>query len=79
MFDYTVPAQLYYPVRAGKWAPLSFDRFETSAEAIKYAVEQLTPVMLHGAVLEIEEDRFGSGDIRQLYEAQSFPLDRTRL
>jgi hypothetical protein len=76
IFDYTVPAQLYYPQRPGKSAPLNFDRFETSAEAIKYAVEHLTPFMLHGAILEIEEDRFGSSDIQQLYEDNLFPLER---
>jgi hypothetical protein len=38
--DYAVPAQLCYPRRPGKWAPLSFDRFETNAETIQHAVER---------------------------------------
>ena len=55
---------------------MSFRRFETSAEAIKYAVEELPPVMFNGAILETEEDRYVSTQIRSLYEDAAFPLQR---
>lgn len=75
-FDYATKAGLYHQLRMGRSAPMSFRRFETSAEAIKYAVEELSPVMFHGAVLETEDDRFESKQIRLLYENAAFPLER---
>jgi hypothetical protein len=76
VFDYTAPAELFHPIRLGNRAPLSFRRFATSAEAIKFAIEQLSPAAFHGAVLEIEESRFDGALIRELYESGSFPLGR---
>ncbi len=75
-FDYTAGAGLFHQLRMGRSAPMSFRRFATSAEAIKFAVEELTPVMFHGAILETEDDRFGSTQIRLLYENAAFPLER---
>jgi hypothetical protein len=76
MFDYSAPAELFHALRAGKGAPLGFHRFETSAEAIKYAVEELSPGVLHGAILEVAEQRFSGQDIRGLYDHKAFPLHR---
>lgn len=75
-FDYAAGAGLFHPLRVGRLAPISFRRFETSAAAIKFAVEELTPVMFHGAILETGDDRFGSTQIRMLYDDAAFPLER---
>jgi hypothetical protein len=75
-FDYAAGAGLVLPLRVGRSAPISFRRFETSAAAIKFAVEELTPVMFRGAILETGDDRFGSAQIRMLYDDAAFPLER---
>lgn len=75
-FNYQASAELFYPRRMGRTAPLEFQRFDTSAEAIKFAIEQLTPASLHGAVIELESDRLDSSVIRKLYESDHFPLAR---
>lgn len=77
LFDYKAPAELFYPLRMGKRSPLGFHRFDTSADAIKYALEELSPVMLQGAILEVADERFDSSLIRELYESGSFPLERS--
>lgn len=76
VFDYMAPAQLYHPLRLGRQAPLGFHRFDTSAQAIKFAVEELTPIMLRGATLEVADDRLDGAGIRELYDDGAFPLDR---
>jgi hypothetical protein len=76
MFDHTAPAELFHALRAGRGAPLGFHRFETSAEGIKYAVEELSSVILYGAILEVAEQRFSGHHIRELYNDKAFPLHR---
>lgn len=75
-FDFQAPAELFHPLKMGKRSPLSFHRFDTSAEAIKFAVEELSPVALQGAVLEVADDRLDSSTIRELYDSGDFPLTR---
>jgi len=55
---------------------MSYRRFPTSAEAIKYAVETLENVALLSAALVVGEDRFEGAEIRALYEGKQFPLGR---
>jgi hypothetical protein len=76
-FDFTAMAELY-PRRAkmSKREPVSYKRFDTAAEAIRYAVEELHPDLLLGAVLEVDEERFDSEAIMNLYTSSEFPLPR---
>lgn len=76
-FDFTVMAELY-PRRAkmSKREPVSYKRFATAAEAIRYAVEDLHPDLLVGAVLEVDEQRFDSEAIMSLYASSDYPLPR---
>lgn len=77
-FDFTQPAELFHPLRKGRHSPLAFHRFDTSAEAVKFAVEELTAVMFLGAVLEVAEgERFDSTLIQALYDCVAFPLGRS--
>ena len=49
-FDYRVPAVLFMAKRkAGARQPLSYRRFATAAEAIRFAVEELPAVRALGA------------------------------
>jgi hypothetical protein len=76
-FDFTAMAELY-PRRAkmSKREPVSYKRFDTAAEAIRYAVEDLSPDLLVGAVMEVDEERFDSEAIVNLYASSGYPLPR---
>ena len=52
-FDYTAPAELFIGKGRGSagGGSMTYRRFPTSAEAIKYAVETLKPVSLVSAAL----------------------------
>lgn len=78
-FDFQAPAELFHPLRLGRNAPLGFHRFESSAEAIKYACERLTPAMLQGAILEMGDERYEPAVIGELYRSARFPLQRAEL
>ena len=75
-FDYQAPAELFHPLRMGRGAPVAFQRFATTAEAIKFAIESLPPQLLHGAVIEVSDERLDSAGMRELYDHASFPLGR---
>jgi hypothetical protein len=74
LFDYEAPADLF-PARgkAGR-RPLGYRRFNTAAEAIRYAVEQMPPELLDGTVLESSDERSDGPRIRALYDSQDYPL-----
>lgn len=62
-----------------KREPVSYKRFDSAAEAIRYAVEDLNPELLVGAVLEVDEERFDGEAIRDLYASSGFPLPRSKV
>lgn len=75
-FDFGAPAELF-PSRSKKGrAPWRYKRFDTAAEAIRFAVEEMTESALLGAYLEVDEARFGVVEIRNLYEDADYPLKR---
>jgi hypothetical protein len=76
-FDFAAPAELFCPtISRSRRGPLVFRRFATSAEAIRFAVEDLDTTLLYGTVLEVDETRFDAAAIRELYESNTFPLPR---
>jgi hypothetical protein len=75
-FDYDAPAELF-PSRTKKGrGQITYKRFETGAEAIRFAIEDVPPAALVGAYLELDEARFGFQDIHSLYRDAAFPLKR---
>ena len=62
--------------RSGARQPLSYRRFATAAEAIRFAVEELPGVRTLGAWMQVGEERFNSEDIQRLYESTSYPRRR---
>jgi hypothetical protein len=75
-FDYNAPAELY-PGRNRKSAKrVSYRRFETAADAIRFAVEELPELLLLGACIEINEQRFNYKDIQALYASDQYPLQK---
>jgi len=75
-FDYNAPAELF-PSRNRKIASrVKYRRFDTAADAIRFAVEELPEPLLLGATIEIDEERFGHKDIRALYESEDYPFKK---
>lgn len=76
-FDFSVEAELF-PPRSRKPAGRRFRyrRFDSAAEAIRFAVEELPAEVLSGSIIEAAEERFNSKDIRELYESDAYPLVR---
>ncbi len=74
-FDYDAPAD-FFPARSRKGRSVRYRRFDTAAEAIRFAVEELPPPMLVGAFLQVEDERFDSDQIHELYRSAAYPLER---
>lgn len=80
-FDFSVPAELF-PARGrgmGRRQSVTYKKFDTAADAIRYAVEELEPTLLAGAILEVDEERFDGTAIRDLYAREDYPLARRAL
>jgi hypothetical protein len=76
-FDYAASAELFMPKRKGGARPtLSYRRFATAAEAVRFAVEELSAVGTLGAWMLVGEERFNGNDIRRLYESTGYPRRR---
>jgi hypothetical protein len=76
-FDYGIPAELFIAKsKAGTRQPLTYRRFATAAEAIRFAVEELPAVRTLGAWMQVGDQRFDGDDIQRLYESDDYPLRR---
>jgi hypothetical protein len=79
-FDYATPAELFpRSNRMSKQRGVGYKRFDTAAEAIRYAIEVMPPEMLGGAFLEVDEERFDNAGMRALYADAAYPLERSGL
>jgi hypothetical protein len=76
-FDYSAPAELFPTRTRHGTRPIRYRRFAKAAEAIRFAIEELSPAQLAGAQLETEEQRFDCAGIRRLYQSAAFPLARS--
>jgi hypothetical protein len=76
-FDYAASAELFMPKRQpGARRPLSYRRFATAAEAIRFAVEEFPSIRALGAWMKVGEERFNGDDIQRLYESTGYPRRR---
>lgn len=73
--DYSAPAELFPGKRAGI-SSIRYRRFPTAAEALRYAMEEMHRDLLNGAMLEIQERRYPGAQLRALYDAAEYPLQR---
>jgi hypothetical protein len=75
-FDYNAPAD-FFPARGRMGRSIHYRRFDTAAEAIRFAVEELPPPLLLGAYLQVDDERFAADQIRALYASAAYPFART--
>lgn len=73
-FDYNAPADLFPARSRTGHRPVGYRRFNTAAEAIQYAVEQIPSKFLDGTILETGDERLDGLRIRSLYDSKSYPL-----
>ncbi len=76
-FNYDKAAELFpAAIRKKKRAGFAYRRFDTAADAVRFAIEELPADSLNGAYLQVDEARFDQNGIRSLYESKDFPLTR---
>ena len=76
-FSFNTSAELFpAAIRKKKRAGFAYRRFDTAAEAVRFAIEELPADSLNGAYLQVEEARFDQNGIRTLYDSAEFPLAR---
>jgi hypothetical protein len=76
-FDYGAPAELFQTANK-KFAVKRYRRFDTAAEAVRFAIEDIPAPALYGACLQVDDARFDVHEIGVLYERAAFPLERGR-
>src|SRR3978361_1508740 len=74
----TKPSPELFPaaIRKKKRAGFAYRRFDTAAEAVRFAIEELPADSLNGAYLQVEAGRSHHNGIRPLYDSADFPLAR---
>ena len=76
-FDYNAGAELFPPrIRKSPYQRFGYKRFALAADAVRFAIEELPPELLIGAILEVDGERYGGDQIRRLYDGDDFPLAR---
>lgn len=76
-FDYGAPADLFTSRHRSKRAALKYHRFDSCAEAIRYAVEDVPADAFFGSVIEVGDVRLDANAIKSKYEDSAFPLKRS--
>jgi hypothetical protein len=76
-FNYEMPGEFYSRKRQGsRPSGLTYRRFDTAAEAIRFAIEELPSSAFMGCMLEANDERFGARELRALYASPRYPLQR---
>jgi hypothetical protein len=74
--DWSTPAELYSSVATFKTRNSRYMRFPSAAEAIRFAIEEMSKATLRGIAIELGDDRYEGEAIRALYYASDYPLER---
>lgn len=70
-FQFDAPAELFVGSSRGhSRRAMQYRRFDTGAEAIRYAVENLPPELLRAAAIESGGERLEADEILQIYQDQ---------
>ncbi len=73
--DYRVQAELF-PAPRHRHGQLAYHRFDSLAEALRFAMEELSAPQLTGAFIEADEVRYSAAEIAALYNSSGYPLTR---
>ena len=73
--NYAGEAELFAVQKLGRKRNLFYRRFDSTAEAVKFAIEDM-PESASNLVLETEFSRLDAAGIAALYAAEAFPLER---
>ena len=77
-FDYTGEAELFAPKnRSTRRQQPSYRRFVRAAEAVRAAIEETPPSLIHSTYLVARGERYDSHAIRRLYENAHYPFKRS--
>jgi hypothetical protein len=76
LFDYGARSAELFILHFGRRHRLDYRRFKSALDAICFAIEELDEKLLHGAVLEVDETRYKSAEIKSLYNAIPMPWGR---
>src|SRR5882762_8154598 len=69
-FSFNTAAALFpAAIRKKKRAGFAYRRFDTAADAVRFAIEELPADSLNGAYLQVGEARFDKNGIRDLYDS----------
>jgi hypothetical protein len=78
-FDYAARTDLF--VARGTFSrrkPLEYKFFPYAKDAIRFAMEELSPERLGGTCMETDEFRLDGDGIRKLYESEAYPFERRK-
>ena len=76
-FDYRLPGEIFVPKFSGmRRSGLTYRRFETAAEAVRFAIETLPATALTACTVETDGKRLGSRELKALYADARYPLAR---
>lgn len=76
LFNYSNGAGFYPGRSRQRQSNHRYRRFETVAEALRFAIEVLPVALLRGSVMEVDEARFDGAQMQALYDADAYPLTR---
>lgn len=77
IFDYSAFAELYPGRSNARPNARRYHRFETAAEALRFAMEEMPNVLLRGSMLEVNDQRFPAAQMSALYNDERYPLVRS--
>jgi hypothetical protein len=76
-FNYAAPAEVFMPnLKRGRCQALSYRRFTTTAEAIRFAIADFPALRALGAWMQVGGERASGDEIHFLYEASDYPMPR---
>jgi hypothetical protein len=74
-FPFDAPAEVYSSTGLGaRKRPMSYRRFPSGAEAIRFVIEELPQLVQRGTIMEVGDGRYEMADIRALYDSEAYPL-----
>lgn len=75
-FDYSAESELFCAQSISRYSRVTYKRFRSAADAIRYVIEDMPANAIRSATLEVSEIRFNAEEIRSLYDSPGYPLDR---